>query len=175
MSRVLSHKTLLAPRLSKHGVSPEPSESLFQPNVCLTSPPLPSPPAFCPLPRFPPLHPPSPVCPIFLLLVFEPSSSPPHPSLLYLSSHYFSVLFHFFPVDRWCVLLYFLTTLAEFFAPQRQRFAALHWSTFSDRGARGVCTYHTQVDWREGLWHWQIIERVQHVVQVIFLGETDKQ
>lgn len=35
-------------------------------------------------------------------------------------------------------------------------------------------TYHTQVDWREGLWHWQIIERVQHVVQVIFLGERCK-
>lgn len=37
-----------------------------------------------------------------------------------------------------------------------------------------MCTYHTQVDWREGLWHWQIIERVQHVVQVIFLGERHK-
>lgn len=39
---------------------------------------------------------------------------------------------------------------------------------------RSVYTYHTQVDWREGLWHWQIIERVQHVVQVIFLGERHK-
>lgn len=57
---------------------------------------LPTAPTFCPLPRFPPLHPPYSLCPIFLLLVFEPSSSPPHRSLLYLSSHYFSVLFHFF-------------------------------------------------------------------------------
>lgn len=35
-------------------------------------------------------------------------------------------------------------------------------------------TYHTQVDWREGLWHRQIVERIQHVVQVIFLRQRHK-
>lgn len=131
---------------------------------------LPSAPAFCPLPRFHPLHPPFSVCPIFLLLVFEPSSSPPHRSLLYLSSHYFSGFFFFLQL-----IVGVSRSTFWVFAPQCHRFTAPHWSTFSARGACGVCTYHTQVDWREGLWHWQIIERVQHVVQVIFLGETDKQ
>lgn len=77
--------------------SAEPSESLFQLNVCFTSPPLRS------APLRPSAHPPfsstsSPLFSLsyFLLLVVEPSSSPPHLSLLYLSSHYFSVLFHFF-------------------------------------------------------------------------------
>ena len=40
----------------------------------------------------------------------------------------------------------------------------------SDKGEYEIYTYHTQVDWREGLWHRQIIERIQHVIQVIFLG-----
>lgn len=39
------------------------------------------------------------------------------------------------------------------------------------RGEYEIYTYHTQVDWREGLWHRQIIERIQHVIQLIFLGE----
>lgn len=45
----------------------------------------------------------------------------------------------------------------------------------SDKGEYKIYTYHTQIDWREGLWHRQIIERIQHVIQVIFLGETNKQ
>lgn len=45
----------------------------------------------------------------------------------------------------------------------------------SDKGEYEIYTYHTQVDWREGLWHRQIIERIQHVIQVIFLGERHKQ
>lgn len=38
-----------------------------------------------------------------------------------------------------------------------------------------IHTYHAQVDWRVGLWHRQIIERIQQVIQVIFLQETNKQ
>lgn len=96
-------------------------------------------PVFCPLPRFHPLHPPSSLCPIFLLLVFEPSSSPPPLNLSYLSSHYFSVLFHFFQlifgVSRSTFRLLWLS-FCIFFPSQCHRFHALHWSTFS---GRGVC------------------------------------
>lgn len=162
----------LIPRLSKHGVSPEPSESLFQLNVCLTSPPLRS--RLLPTPSFS-----STSSSLFSLSYFPPACfwaifiSSASETFVF-NSHYFSVLFHFFPSWSLVCLALLFVYFGWVFASQRHRFTALHWSTFSDRGACGVCTYHTQADWREGLWHWQIIERVQHVVQVIFLGETDR-
>lgn len=139
---------------------------------------LASAPVFCPLPRFHPLHPPSSLCPIFLLLVFEPSSSPPPLNLSYLSSHYFSVLFLFSSWSLVCLALlldYFGWVFASFFPPNATDSTPYTGPpSLTEECVRSVYTYHTQVDWREGLWHWQIIERVQHVVQVIFLGERHK-
>lgn len=138
---------------------------------------LPSAPFFCPLPRFIPLHPPDSLCPIFLLLsfwaIFISSSSE---SFVFKFSLFLCFVPFFSSWSLVCLALlldYFGWVFASFFPSQCHRFHALHPSTFSVCEAR-VCTYHTQVDWREGLWHWQIIERVQHVVQVIFLGERHK-
>lgn len=75
---------------------------------------LPAAPSSGPLPRLHPLHPPHSVCPIFLLLVFEPSSSAPRLSLLYLSSHYFCFVPFFSQLIFGVSRSTFLTTLAEF-------------------------------------------------------------
>lgn len=112
---------------------------------------LPSALVLCPLPRFHPFHPPYSLCPIFLLLVFEPSSSPPRLNLLYLSSHYFPVLFHFFQlifgVSRSTFRLLWLSFCIFFFPSQCHRFHALHRSTFSDRGVCEERVYLPHSGW----------------------------
>lgn len=42
-------------------------------------------------------------------------------------------------------------------------------------GQAWVYTYHAKVDGRVGLWHRQIVEGIEHVIQVIFLGGGNKQ
>lgn len=109
---------------------------------------LPSAPSFCPLPRFHPLHLPYSLCPIFLLLVFEPSSFPPHLSLLYLSSHYFSVLFHFL-FSSWSLVG--LALLFDDFSCFCFPVQPIHGTTLVhllwQRSVCGVCVYLPHSGW----------------------------
>lgn len=188
LSLNLSHKNLLVPLLvCKHSVSPGPSVSRRSYLVHLNLPPalhfLLFPHLSCPFqsPHFVDL---SNFC---LSALFSSSFSFFLNYTIYVllsfcqfhfSSHYTFFLIPFLSFIMSLVLLLNALHPLSFSFPI-QRTSTVFTSTLSclasNKGISGIYTYHTQVDWREGLWHRQIIERIQQVIQVIFLGNRNKQ
>lgn len=169
LSLGLSHKKkLLVPlQVSKHSVS------LRISSHPITSPAL-KPGVLADLSNF------LPVCPILLLPCFRAVCVSSSRSAVNFALDLIIPLF--FPFNFFLALVFFLSTPASCYHPLFFSAFSLHLLAVCPSrpstpphpppppGQAWVYTYHAQVDGRVGLWHGQIVERMEHVVQVIFLG-----